>query len=522
MKKRTEWFLVILLSTAAVGVTCVPYILANRLAQPEIFTGFLINPADGFSYVAKMRQGLEGAWLLHLPYAPEPGSGTLIYTYYIFLGHLSGLSGLSLLATYHMARIAASILLFILAFAFFDLVFQGRRIKWLAFIFTLFGSGLGWLGLVFGVQASDLMLPESIPFLMAYTNAHFPLAGAAVLGAVIAISNGRDLRLRTLAAFLCGLVLGIVLPFLMVSLAAVLFSWIVWEIFREGSTRQVKSIWRSHRERLLPFIGLIFGAGPWILYDAWQTLKHPVLSLWFSQNQTPSPPLLDYVLGYGLILMLAIWGAVKTDLVRKPIGRLLIAWVVVNGLLLYAPFNLQRRLTLGLFFPLAAMAAYSLESRMGERGLKRTVLLLIVVLSVPSNLIVMGAGLSGVAQRQSTMVYSSAELDAYNWLSTDAPPDSLVLAALETGNRLPAFADIRVLYGHPFETPNADEQEQKVLALFRSVEGAEEGIDLLAEYGVDFVFYGRAERALGEPAWLSLLPVVFQRGEVEIREVRFP
>jgi hypothetical protein len=469
-----------------------------------------------------MRQGADGSWLFLLPYAPEPGPSTLLYTYHLFLGHVSELSGLSLLSTYHLARIAASILLFILTFAFIDHVFQGRRVKWFAFLLTLFGSGLGWLGLVFGVQASDLMIPESIPFLMAYTNAHFPLAGAALLGSVMAITNERDLRLRTLSAFICGLILVNVLPFSIISLAAVLLSWIVWEIIREGKPHDPKSIWRIHRNRLLPFLGLIIGVTPWMLYDVWLALNHPVISVWVAQNQTPSPPLLNYVLGFGLILILAIFAALKTDLASKTMGRLLITWVIVNGVLLYAPFGLQRRLTLGLFFPLAAMAAYSLESWMGERGLNRIVLILIFVLSVPSNLVVMGAGLSEVSQKQSTLLHSTSELEVYEWFSTHASPESLVLAAPEIGNRLPAYADIRVLYGHPFETPNAEEQEQKVLALYRWVGRADEGFDLLVEYGVDYVIYGRAERFLGEPTWLDLLPIVFQRGDVEILEVRLP
>jgi hypothetical protein len=522
MTKRTKWLLACLISVAAVAVTCVPYLLANRIAQPEIFTGFLLNPADGFSYIAKMRQGADGSWLFQLPYAPEPGSSTMIFTYHLFLGHVSDWSGLPLLSTYHVARILVSILFFVMTFAFFDHVFDGRRIKWFAFVITIIGSGLGWLGLLFGIQASDLMIPESIPFLMAYTNAHFPLAGVALLGAVLAVIIDRELRLRTLGAFLCGLVLGMVMPFAMISLTAVLFAWFVWEIIREGSPRNLLAIWRNHRNRFIPFLGLMFGAGPWLLYYAWLAVKHPVISLWTTQNLTPSPPLLNYVLGYGLILLLAIVGVVKTDLIRKPSGRLFITWLIVNGLLLYAPFNLQRRLTLGLFFPLAAMAAYSLENWMSEHRLRRVVLLLAILLSIPSNLVVMGAGLAGVSQRQTIMLHTEAELKAYEWLSTYAHPNSMVLAAPETGNRLPAFADIRVLYGHPFETPNAVEQEEKVLALYNWVGSVEDGLELLTEYEVDFVVYGRAERNLGEPSWLGLLPVVFQFKEVEIYEVRSP
>ncbi|MCK4961839.1 MAG: hypothetical protein KAS19_05105, partial [Anaerolineales bacterium] len=73
MKNRVEWISAFGLCLAVAGATLAPYFLASKLGQPAIFSGFLINPMDGFSYLAKMRQGAEGSWLLHLPYAPEPG-----------------------------------------------------------------------------------------------------------------------------------------------------------------------------------------------------------------------------------------------------------------------------------------------------------------------------------------------------------------------------------------------------------------------------------------------------------------
>ena len=44
-----------------VGVTVLPHLIAY-LATPEdlFFTGFLSNPEDGHTYLAKMRQGWRG------------------------------------------------------------------------------------------------------------------------------------------------------------------------------------------------------------------------------------------------------------------------------------------------------------------------------------------------------------------------------------------------------------------------------------------------------------------------------
>jgi hypothetical protein len=56
--------------------------------------------------------------------------------------------------------------------------------------------------------------------------------------------------------------------------------------------------------------------------------------------------------------------------------------------LLYIPFNFQRRLTLGLFFPLAGLAALGLDRMVRGRVKFRAVFILLMILSLPSNLIV--------------------------------------------------------------------------------------------------------------------------------------
>src|SRR3990172_4331613 len=96
-------------STVLLTVVLAPYLAAWR-AQPSgfIFSGFLVNPTDGFSYLAKMRQGMGGSWLFHLPYAAEPGAGALLFLYYLLLGHIQRVLGAAPEVVYHGARVAAT------------------------------------------------------------------------------------------------------------------------------------------------------------------------------------------------------------------------------------------------------------------------------------------------------------------------------------------------------------------------------------------------------------------------------
>lgn len=515
------------LSLAVAAVTLLPYLLAQRMTPPgEAFSGFLINPLDGFSYLAKMRQGADGSWLFHLPYAAVPGNGAFLYVYFLFLGHLARSIGAPLITVYHGARLAGAVAMFAAAFAFFGRVLPEGRIRWSAFLLVLFGAGLGWLLLPTGILSADLWMPEVTPFLSAYANAHFPLAAAALLGGMLAIVGPRSgearFSLQVPLAFGCGTLLAILQPFAVLGQGLILGVWLVWETLREGGSGRLLESWRRQKGRLLPSLAWLGAAVPWLAYDYWLTRAHPAIAAWAAQNQTPSPPPWEFALGYGIVLLLALAGLLPTWREAASTGRLLLVWVAVNAALLYAPFGLQRRMALGLFFPLAALAARGLGEVVARRVPLKPALALALILAVPSNLVVMGAGLAGMRVGDARLVIPAAEVRAYAWVAGNLPGGVLMLAAPTTGNRLPAYADVRVLYGHPFETPDAVAQRSLVESLYASTEPADEMLERLSALGVDYVYFGAEEQGLGSPTWLAGWPTVYAEEGVRVYRVPWP
>ncbi|NIM06902.1 MAG: hypothetical protein GTN65_15075, partial [Armatimonadetes bacterium] len=343
---------------AAVALaTLVPYLLAGWLTGPdELFSGFLLNPLDGFSYLAKMRQGAEGSWGFRLPYAPDPGPAAFFFVFYLALGHLSAWLQTELLVLFHGARVLFAATMFFLAYLLFEHTSASHKAVQAAFALTLVGSGLGWLGLPFGAAPSDLMIPESIPFLSAYVNPHFPAATALqTLGTLLVATEIMGGRWREILCFTSGLVLMLILPFAIVSQIAFLALWLAWEVYYLS---RIGFPPLSALERIpwRPFLFLVAGAAPVMAYDLWLTRNHPVLAAWSAQNLTPSPPPHEYLLGYGFVLLFAVFQIVKRKPYQTSLGRLLLAWIVIGFLLLYVPFSLQRRFSLGLFLPLAALA----------------------------------------------------------------------------------------------------------------------------------------------------------------------
>ncbi|NIS82107.1 MAG: hypothetical protein GTO14_18295, partial [Anaerolineales bacterium] len=325
-----------------------------------------------------------------------------------------------------------------------------------------------------------------------------------------------------LITLVIGSFLGVVLPFSLASLVVVLGSWSLWEFVQVFAGRNWGHAWRQSRDRVVPLMGLLIGASPWVLYGYWLTQNHPVIAAWSTQNLTPSPPVHHYLIGFGTLLPFGLIGVLKTKPQSSPRGRLLLAWSVSNALMLYAPLGLQRRLSLGLYFPLACLASLGLKALVTKQARYRLALLGLLILSFPSNLIMFSAGLSGVIRHEPSVIHTPGEVGAYTWMAENLPPGSLVLAATDTGNRLPAYADVRVLYGHPFETPEAERQEARVNEMFRWQADAEEGFTRLEAFGVDYVFYGERERAIGEPTWLERCTLIHRAQEVALYAVIEP
>jgi asparagine N-glycosylation enzyme membrane subunit Stt3 len=238
---------------------------------------------------------------------------------------------------------------------------------------------------------------------------------------------------------------------------------------------------------------------PIIAYDYYVYTFNPVLHAWSEQNVTHSPPLWEYALAYGLVLALAVGGAVFALRRRSKADLFLLAWVIVNGLLLYAPFSLQRRLVTGLHVPLCVLAAMALSHYVlpGFSPARRTLILgTLVVLTVPSNLFVLMASMAGAAQHDSRLYLYRDEAEAMTWLEENTQPADIVLASPATSLFIPAWAGNRVLYGHPFETIEADEKKALVETFYQAQTAESVRRGIIEGYHITYVFYGPRERAL--------------------------
>jgi hypothetical protein len=511
---RREWCWVVLVTLALVVASSLPYLVAWAVTPERAhFTGLLVNPLDGHSYIAKMRQGLAGSWSFHLPYTPEPHVGAHIYLFYLLPGHLARWTGLPLIVVYHGIRVAGGAAMlsacYVLASRLGDDVGE-RRIM---FLLTALGSGLGWLAGLFNIMTADLWVPEAFPAYALLANAHFPIAlGLMVVIAICGLQvvdgvaqeagsqrqqagergqeakNQQDRkRMWGLGMVLAAVVLGVIQPFGLVTTFGGLGAMLVA---------------RAMREREIPWhaVTWVVGAGavalPYPLYTQWALRSDPVLAVWNAQNVTPSPPLWNWALSYGLVLVLAGLGCVAALRRRADGDWLLLGWAMVTLVGMSLPLPLQRRLSLGLGVPMGLLAGIGWRRVVWPRVRvrKREVLQeLVVAFCALTPLFLVLVTLIAALAGEPRFYLSEGEWAALEWLRDEGQPDAVVLCAPQMGLFVPAWAGQRVVYGHPFETLHAKEREQQVTAFWAGEMTDTERADFLRANRVGYVLVGPRE-----------------------------
>lgn len=531
----------ILYGLALLVITTLPYLLAWGQQNADWrFSGFLFGVEDGQAYIAKMRQGAAGQLAFTLPYTSEPQDAVpLVNLPYLLPGRLIGqfvaesdpaLTD-SLIAGFHLLRLAGAAVYLLVLYRFISAFVLTRGLRLTAFMLATIGGGLGWLlALTTGTLPPEFYIPEGFGFIILWGLPHLLLARAALLGGLLLVFRAAE-RDRAwewaVAAALCWALMGMIVPFYLAVLYAVLAAWIGIAWLRA----------RAFPKRLTGALAL--GAGltlPLFAYYFVQFSTNPAMAAWSAQNRLPSPPPFDYVLAYLPLLIPAlsalpfVWASAWAK------GRLtlLLAWVLVAPLLAYFPISVQRRLLEGVIVPLSLLAAIGLAgwARHGRAG--RIAAGGMIALSSLSVILLLTGSLASLTNPAAPLFRPAAETAALNWLNAHAPPGAVALGAFDTGNVLPAFTHLRPFTGHGPETIAAEEKRQMAEAFYRGELSAGDQAALLAgpclrpdvlpcSDPIDYVLFGPLEQALTgvdqSGAWAAGLTPIYDKDGYRIYQV---
>lgn len=487
----------------ALLLVSLPYVVAVISAAPGMpFGGFLLNPLDGNSYLAKMREGWQGAWTFQLPFTAQPGEGSAIFLFYLFLGHLARWLHIPLLWMFHIARCLSAVVLVMALTKFFQYLFCDEREARYALLLAVFGSGLGWIVAMFGGMTADFWVAEAYPFLAMYANPHFPLALALIL--VLLTRENPQTFGKGLVTALLSLLLAVIQPFGVVVVGVVLTGVVVWNYFLHRPTN------------LMHLMLVALGGAPMMVYQLWLTRTHPALMVWNAQNVTLSPALWDLAIALLPALVLAIYGAVQVMRNPEDSRRMMVVWLALGLVLMYLPVGLQRRFMLGIYIPAAGLAVTGLAAlAKGSTRRFRRWFTWGLIFSVITNILVIASGLFAGVQRSPEITLREGEMASFEWLAQQ-PMDGVVLSSPDTGLLIPAYSGRRVLYGHPYETVNATEEERFAIEFFEKGVFSTSTEQQLQEKGVTLIYAGPRERELGDLTFLQSLPRVYDAGGVTI------
>ncbi|MCA0458922.1 MAG: hypothetical protein LCI00_33545 [Chloroflexi bacterium] len=548
-----EWRSVLLYSLLIVVLTTLPYAIGYARQNSEwAFSGFLFGVEDGNSYIGKMRLGVRGILDFYLFYTPEThAAAPLVFLPYIlpgwlvgrFIGDQNPALFPALTITYHGMQIVFNTLLIVVLYRFIAVFIKRPRTRFLALLLATLGGGFGWLITFLGSTPAEFFIPEGFSGLILLGLPHLALARAALLGGFLflfqSLAPQTPSKIRyAILSTVCWLVVGLAVPFYLPIIYIILA---VWGL----------ALWIARRRFPREFVlwgGLAAGLTlPLFAYFAYAFAANPIFAIWSSQNILMSPPPLDYAAAYILLVASALIAARWLIRRMRPSTHLstqhavrsalfpLLLWPLVVPILVYLPLNVQRRMAEAVIVPLAILAAVGLRFLARQKGWRRLYRPAIVVMCLSSVVfflfIILGAFSSARPQFRPT-----GEIAALNWLNNNAPAESVILTAfdtgklspatgIDTGNLIPAYTNLRPYVGHGPETANATEKDALTRRFFSDQLSTEERQALYESVNIRYIFYGLLEKTFtpdssAPPQWQTDAQRIYAEAGYEIWQIK--
>lgn len=538
-RHETVWCLWV--AVGAMALTMLPYLFGWALVgagKPRAWFCWLgYNLDDSSVYLAWMRQVADGHFFQRNLFTTDAQVGHQFNLFFQLLGVMAGVTHLPLLLLYHVIRIVLGVAFLRSVWWLLCMLLRGDRARRAAYLLVCFGAGLGWLPGLWrhsGLNSPvDVWQPEAVTFLCLYLAPLFLISLLLMVGVIGWLWHGEETGRWSDAARagVCGLLLGNIHTYDVITLVAV---WGAFLVVRTVADRRFDA--RSWGRAALA--GAMTAVSCGYMYLLMKT--EPVFAARVAV-ETLSPQFRLYVLGYGLLLPLAVWGAWlclkpspehEGGAMSRGTALLLVTWAVANLAAAYLPVPYQRKMLMGVHLPIAMLAGVAVATALGKlRGRAWTAALAgcVVLLGITNvRFLARDAGNfmdnRGQSRIQRPYLYEG-EIHALAWIRRNAPADAAVqpipwIAVAPDG--AVGFVDTTVaclapgLTGHPVNAGHWGETPEFATTMGRWVQfllprtSDATRRDLLRESRIRYVIFSqkREETRGGEAdALLSASPV---------------
>jgi hypothetical protein len=434
-------------------------------------------PEDSFGYMAWSQQAAHGHVLFRLKYTALPHSAFLFHPFFLVAGWISRLFGCDIGIVHWVLKAVGVVLFFCVFYRYTDYLKLRRWQSILASVLVGISSGVGGLLAFSGlakqwqIVPADLRLPEVSTYWALSWNPLFPYSLTLIVLIIFWLDRGTseahrrglwfsDLWISGLwfSGFATG-VLALIHPYALPWLFAYA---VIIAVARRG--------WDAFG-LLLRYFAAAF---PLVLYVALVSVLQPLVARHSGRGEMKSPDLVDYLLGFGLPLLICVAGlTVKPgDWVKR--YWQLILWFLLSLVFSYLPFWFQRKLIFGAQIPLCILAAICLDLMMnraswfkGRSWATVVAAIILVALLVSTPLFLFVSEASEVKRDvYGTYYVSDGVRDGLNFLKEKTRPDEVVFASWEASRMIPAYAGNTVLWGHWAMSVDLEERKQWDAHLF--------------------------------------------------------
>jgi hypothetical protein len=533
------------LTLGLIVFSSLPY-LYGYLASPadRQFMGLVYGVHDYAQYMSWARESGDRL-LVENKLTAEQGPPAFFNLYWWLIGRAGRLSGLDFLAVNQAGRLISILLYVVAAGAFCAAIFDEPLRRRFALLLACLSAGFGW-GLValkplLGELPLPLLVHNSLgnTFFSAMVVPHHLFAAAVLAGLFLLVLRGyqRDSIWRLALAGLLALVLGLAHTYDLVLAYPVVALFGLLVTLRDGP-----------RARWLIGVGLFYALSvPAPLYWALVSASRPDWREVLAQYRnlgvfTPDPLQLIVLLGPALPLALLTYRGLVPLAQRSVADLLLYSWFGLTLLLIYLPLNFQIMLLNGSQLVLAVLATRGLFDHLlpwirsgaeqarwpGAASLRPALLgsarllpVLLLVLMLPTNLYLLAWRCFDLGRGAYPYFLAHDDLAALGWLEQQVEPDDVVLSSLEVGHFVPGRTGAHAFLAHGANTLDFNRKRSLVERFYTTEMSDPERRQLLARYGVSYIFYGPAERRLGrfQPEQAEYLQPAFVRPATAVYRV---
>lgn len=488
---------------------------------------------DYYQYLSWIQSGRMGTILLGTRYTNSIGPKALIHPLFSLSGYLSRPIPLSPAYTYLALRIAATLAFLASFFALIDSLIPSARGRVMATMFLLTSTGFYQTTITNSVPALLEPVSWSTNFnvIGKFTLPPHHLLALAALCLIIRLSHVSPLGpLQTILSTLLGIAMGFLNP------SILLFCY----LFLCAGTAIHATLHRSAIRPTAVFgVIVILGTIPVVLYSysIFQTL--PPWSIMYRLMKAFNPPSTwgAYLSALGPMLFLSPLALIRgKTLAKTPSLPMLFAWGYLPLLLFLAvgilPINYSRVFQSYQFIPLAILAAVGVDALIKKMTISPKVsititgaiLVSVFVYAVSPARITFADALKKPDQYYYNVYLGNDTLRAFDALSNQTPPESVVLAGEMVSQMIAAFTHNRTVIGREDAALSYPERIADVYAFIDGKMPAKEMDTFFTTYHISYILYGidTAPFAYHASRELPNLEEIFRDGAVSIAQVRSP